>query len=519
MKTARTRLLASVALVAALALTARPATAQRTPTAADWRNFDAYVEQALKDWEVPGLALAVVHGDSVLYAKGYGVKELGKRDAVTPRTVFAIGSSSKAFTAALMAMLVDSGKVKWDDRVTDHLPWFQLHDPYATRELTIRDLLTHRSGLSRGDRLWYATELGRDSIIKQVRYLKPTWSLRSNFGYQNIMYLTAGQIEARLTGKSWDALLRERLLEPLGMTGSSSVFADLKKVTDVATPHAKIEGKVVPIAWRNIDNVAPAGSINSSVLEMAQWVKLHLANGEVGGKKLLSPAAMREIHSPHTIVQISEQNARLIPEMHFQTYGLGWFLQDYRGRKVSQHGGNIDGFSALVALMPEEKLGMVVLTNMGGTALRDLLPYRIYDMFIDGREKDWSAAFLELRKQALARADSARARTEAARVKNTKTSLALDRYAGTYSDTMYGEVRVRVEGKALVVDAGPAFIGDLEHWHFDTFRARWRDATLGRTFVSFQLDANGKVASVDVDGLATFRRQPDRPATATAAGS
>ncbi len=482
-------------------------------------GLDAYIEKAMKAWEVPGLALAIVKDDSLIYARGYGVRELGKPEPVTAHTIFAIGSATKGFTAALMAMLVDSGKVKWDDHVTQYLPWFQVYDPYVTREMTIRDLLTHRSGLARGDLLWYASGLSRDSIVKAVRNLKPTWSFRSHFGYQNIMFLAAGQVEAAVAGENWDRLVRHRILEPLGMTATVTSVHDLTRGGDVATPHEKVDGKVVPIAWRDIDDIGPAGSIDSNVADMARWVRFQLDDGQVGGRRLISHAGMREMHSPQMLIPITEEGEKLNPWSHFSAYGLGWFLLDYRGNEIIHHGGNIDGFSAEVDLVPEQKLGIVLLTNLNGTQLRDALPYEIYDRFLavpDG--KDWSVAYLAERRRMQARADSLKAAVEAARAKGTKPSLPLERYAGTYADSLYGSLTVTVEKGHLVAMRNAAFIADLEHWDYDNFRATWRDHTLGTTFFTFAIDPMGMVASVKVEDLDTFQRLPDRPKTTVATG-
>ncbi|HET9984864.1 MAG TPA: serine hydrolase [Longimicrobiales bacterium] len=484
--------------------------APSTPAAIDWAALDAYIDKALKDWEVPGLALAVVKGDSVVYAKGYGVKELGKPDPITPRTLFAVASTSKAFTAALMAMLVDSGKVKWDDHVIEYLPQFQLYDPYVTREMTIRDLLTHRSGLSRGDRVWYASDLDRDQVIHQMKYLKPSWGFRSNFGYQNVMFVTATQLEAKVTGKSWDELVRERLFQPLGMTGTVTSVRDLAGKPDVATPHDKVDDKVVPIHWVNVDNIGGAGAINSSALDMAQWVRLQLGKGEFGGKRLVGEKTMRDMHQPQMLLSISDRAEKLNPDVHFSAYGLGWFLLDYRGRKVVHHGGNLDGFSAEVFLVPEEKLGIVILTNMDGTQLRDALPFWITDRFLGGRDKDWSAEYLKFRQENQARADSARLKVEAARVKGTKPSLPLHKYAGVYTDSLYGKVSVALENGHLVATSGPAFVADLEHWHYDTFRAVFRNHAYGKTYMTFAVDKMGQVGALDVDDFAVFARVPEK---------
>ncbi len=518
-------------LVSILALVPGPARAQAPD--ARLAGLDAYIEKAMKAWEVPGLALAIVKNDSVIYLKGYGVRELGKPQPVTPRTLFAIGSTSKAFTAALMAMLVDSGKVKWDDHVTQHLPWFQLYDPYVTREITIRDVLTHRSGLARGDLLWYGAGLARDSVVRAVRDLKPTWSFRSHFGYQNIMFLTAGELEAAVASENWDRLVRHRILEPLGMSATVTSIHDLPLGGDVATPHEKVDGKVVPIAWRDIDDIGPAGSINSTATDMARWVRFQLDDGVVPngasggsgdakaapGKRLISHAAMREMHSPQMLIPITEEAQKLNPWSHFSAYGFGWFLLDYRGIEIIHHGGNIDGFSAEVDLVPEQRLGIVILTNMNGTALRDALPYAIYDRFLGVKDgKDWSAAYLEERQRMLARADSLKAKVEAAHVKGTKPSLPLEKYAGAYADSLYGPLTITVENGHLVATRNAAFVGDLEHWHYDTFRAVWRDHTLGKNFFTFAIDPLGKVASVTIEDLDTFQRLPDRAKSAVSAG-
>src|SRR5262245_40952510 len=307
--------------------------AQQAPGA----EFEEYVNKAIKDWGVPGVAIAIVKDDHVVFAKGFGVRELNKPAVVDEHTLFAIGSSSKAFTAASIAMLVDEGKLKWEDPATKYLAGFQLFDPYSTRELTVSDLLTHRSGLSRGDLLWYGSEYDRNEVLRRVRYLKPTWSLRAHFGYQNIMFLAAGQIIPSVTGKNWDDFVRERIFTPLGMKSTNTSIKVLTASNDVATPHSKIEDKVQPVSWRNIDNIAPAGSINSNVVDMAQWVRLQLGGGVYENKRLLSSAVVKEMQTPQTVIRLGGNMERLYPDAHFLSYGMGWFLSDYRGRKIVEH--------------------------------------------------------------------------------------------------------------------------------------------------------------------------------------
>lgn len=469
-------------------------------------GFDDYVNKAIKEWEVPGVAIAIVKDDHVVLAKGYGVRKLGETTPVDERTLFAIGSSSKAFTAAAMAMLVDERKVKWDDPVTKYLPGFQMYDPYVTRELTVRDLLTHRSGLQRGDLLWYGSDLDRDEIVRRARFIKPSWSLRSTFGYQNIMFLTAGQLVSRVSGKSWDEFIQQRIFTPLAMTSSSTSINAFKKANKVASPHSRIDEKVQVIPWRNIDNIAPAGSINSNVVDMAQWVRLQLGQGTLQNQKLFTPAVAKEMHASQTVIRIEPPYALWYPEAHFLNYGMGWFLSDYRGRKVAEHGGAIDGMRAEVALMPEEKLGLVVLTNMNGSLLPVALMYRIFDTFLGTPRRDWSAELLKTVKTVEEQGKAAEKKQEAERVSGTNPSLALDKYAGTYRNDLYGDVKVTLNDGKLNLRFGPAFTGDLEHWHYDTFRARFVTAGDAKVFVTFALNAQGKLdtLTLGMPGMADY---------------
>ena len=477
-------------------------------------GFDDYVNKSIKDWDVPGVAIAIIKDDKIVYAKGYGVRETGKPDKVDERTIFAIGSSSKAFTAATVAMLVDEGKLKWDDPATKYLPGFQVFDPLTTREMTVRDLLTHRIGLERGDQLWYATEYDRAEVLRRIRYLKPSSSLRSKFGYQNIMYLAAGEIVPQVAGKSWDDFTRERIFQPLGMTASSTSIKPLASSTNVAAPHSKFDDKLTAIPYRQIDNIGPAGSINSNAVDMAQWVRLQLNNGKFDGKQLISAAQIAEMHSPQTIIRLEGAYPRLYPEAHFLSYGMGWFLSDYRGKKLVEHGGSIDGMRALVAMMPEEKLGVVILTNLSGTILSVPLSYRIFDAYLNQPQRDWSQEMLKTMNGLLEQGKAANQKMEAARVKDTRPSLALDAYAGDFQNEMYGDAKIVLENGKLKMQRGAYFAGELEHWHYDTFRVTWRDQQQGKAYVSFRLNSAGKVETMNMEGFAEFTRIPEKKAQA-----
>jgi CubicO group peptidase (beta-lactamase class C family) len=489
-------------LLAFLSVGALPTGAQQKPHL-DLDRFTAYAANALKQWNVPGMAIAVIKDDQIVFAKGFGVRELGESTPVDEHTLFAIGSCTKAFTAAALAMLVDEGKLRWDDPVTKYLPWFQMYDPYVTREMTVRDLLSHHSGLQTfgGDLIWYHSTYDRNEVIRRVRFLKPTSSFRSKFGYQNIMFLAAGMVVQAVTGKSWDDFVRERLFLPLGMQDTNTSIQALKPGGNFAAPHNERDGKLRVISYCNADNIAPAGAINSSVSDLAQWIRLQLDRGLYQGKQLFSGAASREMWSAQTVMPVSEQAERL--GTHFQAYGLGWVLNDYNGRKLVSHSGGLDGMISQVGLMPEENLGVVILTN-SETPLAGLLMRKLFDIQLGLPDRDYSADALKASAAGQNARKAADARLEAQRAASTHPSLSLEKYAGRYEDKMYGEAAVMVENGKLVLKfiPSPDFVADLEHWHYDTFLLKWRDQ-LGypfpKGFVTFELDPRGHVAGFKID--------------------
>jgi CubicO group peptidase (beta-lactamase class C family) len=454
---------------------------------------------------VPGVAIAVVRDGEVIEARGWGVRGKGGSEPVDADTLFAIGSSSKAFTAACVALLVDAEKVEWDDPVTKHLPGFQLHDPYATRELTVRDLLTHRSGLARGDSLWYASGFDRAEILERVRHLEPSWGFRSRFGYQNIMFLAAGELYAAVAGESWNDCVEKRFLAPLGMARSTTSVDPLPAIANVATPHEKVDGEVLAVPWRDLDNVAPAGSINSSAREMSAWLKLQLARGRADdGRQILAEPTVTEMHTPQMAIRKEGSWAHYFPASRFITYGLGWFVNDYRGEVVVEHGGSIDGMRALVSTMPERGIGVVVLTNRGGQLLPEVVRYKIYDTLLRVEPEDWNTKLLTVVRKEREEERKAREKVEAERRSGTKPSLPLAAYAGDYEHPTYGRARVELQGGALVLRRGEG-TADLEHWHFDTWEARFRNPLRTKMLVTFHLDAQGKPTSVELPELGIFQ--------------
>ncbi|MBC5799803.1 MAG: serine hydrolase [Candidatus Eremiobacteraeota bacterium] len=458
--------------------------------------FDTYVTQAMKDWNVPGVSIAIVENGHT-YTKGYGVRALGRPALVDAQTLFAIGSSSKAFTVAALGMLVDEKKIAWDDRITKHLPWFEMYDPYVTRELTIRDALTHRSGLLRGDALWYGSGLSRDDIVRRIRYIEPTWSFRSKFEYNNLMLLTAGEIIPPVTGQSWDTFVQQRLFTPLGMTSSTTSIRALAGRPDVAQPHETVNGTLRTVPYRNIDDIAPAGAINWNAVDMAHWIAMLLDGGTYGRRRLLREGTVAEMFTPQTIMPLTFPWTLYAPASHFLDYGLGWILFDYRGQKAIQHAGNIDGMSALVSMLPERHLGVTILTNKGDDFLGNAVIYQAFDDVLGGSATDQGASILKSFHGVFDRLTAAQKKFDAQRVKGTLPSLALERYAGTYRNDVYGDALVPNDGKGLRFHM-LGMNGRLEHWNFDTFRLIDDNPVDAKQLITFELGPHGDVTSVSV---------------------
>lgn len=487
--------LSSLFLFTVLVFSVTLAQAQQTPLA----GFDDYVNKALKDWEVPGVAIAVVKDDKVVLAKGYGVKRISTNEKVDERTLFGIASNSKAFTSAAIAMLVDEGKLSWDDPVIKHLPEFQLYDPYATREIRIRDLLSHRSGLPAygGDILWWGGDYSRDDIVHRVRFVKPVYSFRSRYAYQNIPFIVAGQIIQKVTGKTWDEFVTERILKPLGMKDTTTSIKAFKANTNKTTPHARYDGKVIPIEWRNLDSGAAAAGLNSNVVDVAQWLRFQLNEGKWNGKDLISARQLREMRAPQTIIPFTNSTTAL--KTNFRAYGLGWSLREYMGYKVVQHGGWTDGQLTMTAMIPDLKLGVVVLTNIHNREISPAFMHRIFDAYMNQELKtDWNAFFLNQIIEGEKHEEENFRKQDAERAKDSKPTLPLNAYAGTYSNELYGDITFKEENGKLVVrlSHSPTYIGDLEHWQYNTFRVIWRDPVAEKTFLTFMIDGQGKTESV-----------------------
>lgn len=464
---------------------------------------DAYANKVMDTWGGPGMALAIVKDDKVVFAKGYGVRELGKPDKVDENTLFAIASNTKAFTAASLAILVDEGKLSWDDRVTKFLPDFRLYDPWVSSQMTIRDLLSHRSGLDTfsGDLLWYDTTYSTDEIIRRARFLKPVSDFRTRYGYQNLMFITAGRVIEKVSGMKWADFVRSRILDPLGMTRTTTSVRDMKD--NFALPHNESGGKLRALPVGFLDEAIGAVRLNASVADLGKWIRLQLGRGAFDGKKIWSSERSNDMWQPNIMLPISEAGQRANPTRHFRGYGMGWFLEDYRGRKIMNHSGGLDGMLSYTVLCPEENFGFVVLTN-NETPSYQIMMNKVRDIMLDAPDVDYN----QIAKDTVAATKAAQAeedrKVDAARLPNTKPSLPLSGYAGTYTAQMYGEVTVAEDNGHLVLRLGPApsFVADLEHWQLDTFQIHWRPTVhynFPRGFVTFTIDKNAKTDQLKID--------------------
>jgi CubicO group peptidase (beta-lactamase class C family) len=473
--------------------------------APDLKAFDQYVARGVRDWRVPGLAIAIVKDDSVVFSRGYGVLELGKPAPVTEHTRFAIGSTTKAMTSAALGMLVDEGKLRWEDRVIDHLPELRLYDPYATRELTVRDLLTHRSGLPGTDLLWARGDYTFPEMMRRLRHVRPISSFRSQWTYQNVVYAIGGAVVAKVSGMPWEDFIRARIFRPLGMMESEPMVAGIERRPNVATPHAQIRDSVRQVPIRTTDPVASAGSVWSSVSDMAKWMRFILDSGRVGTTRLLSLATFTELVTPQIRAAQGTYPALTLSKPHIFSYALGWFVQDYSGETVWMHTGSIDGMTALVGLLPDRRAGVFVLANRDHAEVRHALMYKVFDLYAGNPERDWSA---ELRKLF---PDAPGTRAIAARPANAAPpSLPLERYAGSYADSTFGSVEVTLTDSTLTARFGKEDLGQLEPWEYESFRARGSPPEEQRTLLTFVPDGAGRVASLRVFGVSFVRAPPRR---------
>lgn len=469
-------------------------------------DLETEVTRAMKVFDVPGIAIAIVKDGKVISARGFGVRKLGEAARVDGKTIFEIASNSKAFTAAALAILVDEGKLGWDDPVTKHLPDFQMYDAYVTREMTIRDLLVHRSGLGlgAGDLLWWpTTDFSTDEIIHKLRYIRPATSFRSAYAYDNLLYIVAGKIITLKSGKPWGETMRERILSPLGMNMTTTSYAENFGNLNLSSPHSKIEGKTSVVRAISTSNAVGAAGINSNAEDMARWMTVLLAGGVTGmnaqGKevRLFSEAQSNEIFTPQTPIKISKPKPALASLMpNFSAYGLGFQLRDYKGHKLVTHSGVLQGFISRVIMVPDANLGIAILTNAESYGAPNSLYFRILDHYLGGSAPDWIKQFKDDETEELEKDLAEQKKLDVTRAVRSLPSLPLASYDGDYEDVWYGKVSIKAVGNKRVMSFSKTadLTGELSHFQYDTFIVRWKDRNLNAdAYVSFSLNPDGSI--------------------------
>jgi CubicO group peptidase (beta-lactamase class C family) len=468
----------------------------------DFEKLDSYFEKAAKDWEIPGMSVGIVKDGKIVFSKGYGVLEVGKPKKPDGNTLYAIASNSKAFTSSMIAMLVQEGKLKWDDKVQKYLPWFELYDPNVSREITIKDLLCHNSGLGTfsGDVIWYKSDLNSEEIIKRIKYLPNQFNFRDGFGYSNVMYITAGEVIKTVTGKTWGQNLQERLLTPLNMDRTIFSLSKLTEKGNFATPHAFEKEKNIPIPYVDWEEIGALGGIISSVNDIGKWMIFNMNHGITATDTLLTSPSVNmlwKIHNPFLVDQTKPNESKT----HFRGYGLGWSLADFHGRLRVNHTGGYDGMISAVTMIPDEKLGVVVLSNGMNPPTTAITNY-VLNTYLGLEEKDWSAQMLEKNKKRQSEDKRISDRVEK-QVKGTHPSLPLEKYAEKYNSLIYGKIDVKLEnGKLrLYFEHTPDLSATLEHWHYDVWKINWDKTQAWFSFgtLKFNMTNNLEITGMDFD--------------------
>jgi CubicO group peptidase (beta-lactamase class C family) len=483
-------------LSAALLATLVPAARAAEPF--DPKPVDALVKQALKAWNVPGAAVAIVRNGEVSYLKGHGLREVVGKDPVTPDTLFPIASCTKAFTTTAMAILVDEGKLRWDDPVRKHVPFFRLSDPLANREVTLRDLVCHRTGLAGHDLLWYRSPWSQEEVIRRAGLLPLDRPFRSAFQYQSTMFTAAGLAVASAAKTPWADFVQKRLFDPLEMKTAVFTSTAAEKAADHATGHRVNQLGRVEVMQRYPNRTPdPAGSVQASARDLARWVRFHLGDGTAGGKRLVSAAGLAQTHAPQMVVRLEGADRELHPDTSQMSYGMGWVIHDYRGQKLVAHAGAIDGFRVHFTLVPRSRLGIVILANMHQTRMNLALTNGLVDLLLGLPRKDWNGLLGGVVRRAQARAAEAGKARLAGRRHGTRPSLELAAYVGKYEHPAYGTVQVTLE-RGQLVWAWNAFRGPLEHFHFDTFTVSLDP--IGTVQVLFTLGPGGSLETMRTTG-------------------
>jgi CubicO group peptidase (beta-lactamase class C family) len=465
--------------------------------AAKLHGLDDLAADAMKQWKVPGVAIAVVQDGKVIYAKGYGYRDLEQKLPVTPATLFPIGSITKSFTALTFAILKNEGKVDWDKPVRSYLPEFQMNDPVASEQATPRDLFSHRTGLPRHDLVWYSSDFTREDLVNRLRYLKPNKGFRSAYQYNNLTVMTMGYLEGKLTGLGWEGCIRQKIFAPLGMSHSDLSVTEIEKTDDHALPYELKKDVVTKVPYHNIDAIGPAGSINSSVDDMSRYLIFQLGDGKYEGKQIVAENDLREMHSPQTAIP-DPPPAFSMPGLGHFSYGLAWVATSYRGHNLVWHNGGIDGFYALLSMLPDDHMGVVILTNLPNGQTPEVLAYNVYDRLLGLDPMPWFDRFKDLEAKGKKEEEEAKKNKPTDRKAGTHPSHSLAEYAGEYQNDGYGSIKVVVKGDALELSLNKLGPYPLEHYHYDIFQVPEENDSFAAG-EKFQFEMNKKG---DIDHIA-----------------
>ncbi len=466
-------------------------------------TFERYVQNALQAWKTPGLSVVVVKDGKVVYKNGFGVTELGKQNPFTTSTLSICASTTKAMTAVCMGMLVDEGKIKWDDKVSDVYPALKLSDDYASSQLTIRDLLTHNAGLGNADWFW-VLGMNVDTIINRMRLLQPAYSFRSSFIYQNLMYMIAGEVIHKISGKTYDDFIKERLFAPLGMTHTYANYSLSANEPSHITPHFMYDDSVVkPIRFIEAKGIDAAGGVWSCADDISKWVMFMLDSATVNGKKLLKTETYNELFKPQVMVTEDQfYPTQQITKPHWKTYGLGWFQEDYRGSMLQFHTGSLDGAVAITGLIPDQHFGVYIFGNRDHTELRHALMYKAIDFWcFNDNSRDWSMEFFALYKKIKEDAKKKETEKEAKRVLNTIPPVEMSGYEGKYKNETFGNAEIVFHNDSLWLKYPNNLTLHLTHWNNNTFVGKYTYEWYDKSFIQFSLDESGKVSQFEMDGL------------------
>ena len=466
-------------------------------------KLDAMILQGMGDWKVPGLAAIVVKDGEVVFQKTYGVKNLETKEPVDENTLFNMGSTTKAVVAIAMGILVDDGKLNWDDKVVDHLPSFKLPDSYITADATVKDLLTHNLGIANADALWTVDSVSTRETIRRFQFAKKTYPLRGGFTYQNIMYAVAGEVIAAVSGKPWNEFVKERIFDPLGMTRTQAIAGDIFRAGNYVTPYMDDpEDGMVEVEYGFSDQIGPAGMICSTAHDISNYLTFLVNDGIYGSETLVKPKTFKYLFEPHSFLGSGgSYPTNALTKPNWNTYGLAWFQQDYKGNKLDFHTGSLFGLVAIAGVMHDKNMAVYVFANLDHAELRHAILYKAIDLYaFEDDSRDWHTEVFKLyqgfKKEGLAKSK----KKAEERVKNSKTSLPLVDYAGRYKNDMLGEAKVVTRNTSMQIDFNDFITYNLEHWHFDTFVTNKDPRFREKLEIRFELDNNGKIKQFDFMG-------------------